>query len=156
MASEGIKIAELGKELNVDPRQIVAAAKDMAMENAKVPASWVTFGQAERLRAKFGGQKHLKAALEPKQRAKEESATPQPPEAPTPQPVKLGKKTFEGDRRKLFGVVATPGGVRLDRRENEKIHAVQAKATPEAADAPSGSSPAPVSSVETGPAHDVT
>src|SRR6185295_11651045 len=94
----GVKISELGKELSVDPRAIVAAAQDAGMENAKVPASWVTHGQAERLRAKFGGQKHIKAALERRQRAKEESLSPTPAEAEPAQPVKVGKKSYEADR----------------------------------------------------------
>ena len=106
----GVKIVDLGNELRVDPRQIVAAAKEMAMENAKVPASWVSAGQADRLRAKFGGQGELKAKIERKLRHFE-SALETPIDAPKPDAgvkthsPKLGKRTFEVDRRAIFGVV---------------------------------------------------
>ncbi|HLX59999.1 MAG TPA: hypothetical protein VKX17_01835 [Planctomycetota bacterium] len=120
----GVKITELGTQLGVDPREIVAAAKEMAMENAKVPASWVTHGQAERLRAKFGGNKELKARLERIQRAKEESAQPAAPEPEVKvHHVKLGKKTFEADRRSVFGVIETPGGVRLGAPASSRLEA---------------------------------
>ncbi len=127
----GVKIAELGNELRVDPRQIVAAAQEMAMENAKVPASWVTAGQADRLRAKFGGHLELKARIERKLRHFE-SALETPTDAVkadraakahTPKP---NKKTFESDRRAIFGVVASTGGVRVEKDEpshKSKAHA---------------------------------
>jgi hypothetical protein len=108
----GLKIVDLGNELRVDPRQIVAAAKEMAMENAKVPASWVSAGQADRLRAKFGGQGELKAKIERKLRHFE-SALETPTEVPKVESIvksqspKFGKRTFEADRRAIFGVVRT-------------------------------------------------
>jgi len=137
----GIKISALGEELRVDPRQIVAAAKEAAMENAKVPASWVTAGQADRLRAKFGGHTELKAKIERKLRYMESALdTPSPaPKVETSiktQSVKLGKRTFESDRRSIFGVVARPGAVEIP--------------TQKAADPAQASAPASVSApVET-------
>lgn len=138
----GVKIAELGNELRVDPRQIVAAAQEMAMENAKVPASWVTAGQADRLRAKFGGHQELKARVERKLRHFE-SALETPTDAAkaekaakvhTPKP---NKKTFESDRRAIFGVVASSGGVRVEK--DEPAH----KAKSHAPNSGSAVSPAP-------------
>ncbi len=112
---DSVKISKLGEELGVDPREIVAAAKEMTMENAKVPASWVTAGQADRLRAKFGGNKALKEKLERRQQFRETGTLPEDaaskPKTHTP---KLGKETFEHDRRKIFGVVETAGGVKVE------------------------------------------
>jgi hypothetical protein len=134
-ARTDIKIVELATELGVDPREVVAAAKDMAMENAKVPASWVTGGQADRLRARFGGNQDLKELAARRQRAAQIVADNQPsapePPAPPPQPV-LGKKTYEKDRRNVFGVVATPAGVRVEPKPVEKPKPAQAAAAPAA------------------------
>lgn len=112
---DSIKISKLGEELGVDPRQIVAAAKEMNMENAKVPASWVTAGQADRLRAKFGGQRTLKEKLERKARYLESGVLDEKKEeAPkTAQPA-LSRQEYERNRRSIFGVVETPGGVRVE------------------------------------------
>lgn len=109
-----VKIVKLGEELGVDPREIVAAAKEMTMENAKVPASWVTAGQADRLRAKFGGNKALKEKLERRQQYHDTGVVPEEAAKPKTHTPKLGKETFERDRRKIFGVVETPGGVRVE------------------------------------------
>ena len=137
----GIKIIALGEELRVDPRQIVAAAKEMAMENAKVPASWVTAGQADRLRAKFGGQGELKAKIERKLRHFESAL-----ETPVAEPkvetikthsVKLGKRTFEADRRSIFGVVAKPAATvapsHVPAEQNQSVAAVPVEAAKETA-----------------------
>ncbi len=128
----GVKIVELGNELRVDPRQIVAAAQEMAMENAKVPASWVTAGQADRLRAKFGGQGALKAKIERKLKFFER-ANETPTDAAKAEPAvkdhapKLGKRTFERDRRAIFGVVSSAGGVRLEHETPVKVAEPSAK-----------------------------
>lgn len=143
----GVKIAELGNELRVDPRQIVAAAQEMAMENAKVPASWVTAGQADRLRAKFGGHLELKARIERKLRHFE-SALETPTDAVKADKAakahtpKANKKTFESDRRAIFGVVASSGGVRVER--DEQAH----KAKTHAPNSGSAVSPAPQTAAE--------
>src|SRR5438105_1354170 len=120
-----VKIAELGAELGVDPREIVKAAKEMAMDNAKVPASWVTAGQADRLRAKFGGQQELKDRLARQKQFHESALQPTPVRGQgsgvrdqesgvrgqETAPAKINKKTYEKDRRAAFGVVTTPGGM---------------------------------------------
>lgn len=122
---DSVKISKLGEELGVDPREIAAAAKDMAMDNAKVPASWVSSGQADRLRAKFGGNKDLKAQLERKRRFLESGkleVVEKPPEVET-KPVKLSPEAYESDRRSTFGVIQTPGGVRVDIAPPKGLHA---------------------------------
>jgi len=113
--------------MGVDAREIVAAAKEMSMENAKVPASWVTAGQADRLRARFGGHKELKAKLERRQQyretgelAEEVQKATHASKAHTP---KLGKASYEHDRRGIFGVVETAGGVRVETPAPRGLHA---------------------------------
>src|SRR5205823_14559948 len=62
------------------------------------------------------------------------------------QPVKMGKKSFEGDRRSVFGVSETPGGVRIEHRAHEKSYAKPAvsgvsPARPATHEVPSSSQP---------------
>ena len=63
-APTGIKLHELAKEMGVPSKALLEKAVELGIKNVRSHASTLTLGQADRLRAKMGGVKHLQAELE--------------------------------------------------------------------------------------------
>src|SRR5437870_2730437 len=61
----GIKVSELAKEVGMKSTLVLEKAKELGMA-VKSHSSLLNAGQADRLRAKLGGGKKLKAELESK------------------------------------------------------------------------------------------
>ena len=69
-APAGIRLHELAKEIGIASKDLLEKAIALGIPKIKSHASILTHGQADRLRAKFGGVKKLKAELDENKAAK--------------------------------------------------------------------------------------
>src|SRR5690242_12827233 len=66
----GIRLHELAKEIGIPSKELLEKAIALGIPKIKSHSSILTHGQADRLRAKFGGVKKLKAELDENKAAK--------------------------------------------------------------------------------------